>query len=381
MKTNNLTPQSIIKYVEEIIGGRLHAKQVESIANAAVGVIKAVDLKIHTIGHGLAAAFDKESKHAIKQIDRYLSNELIALEDFFESWISYHVGGLQDIVIAIDWTDFDQDQHATVTLHMICHHARAMPLVWKTVEKTTLKAHRNDYEDEVLQLLKDHLGDDVQVTVLADRGFADTKLMAYLTELGFQYVIRIKKSFHVTDPVGHDQLAKAWLDEGKKIKLSPAFITAQNVAVESFVAVRDPGMKQAWFLVSSLSVPAAKIIRLYAKRFTIEESYRDFKDDRFGMGLAATHIKKPQRRDRLLLAAAIANMLLTILGAAGEVLGFDRLLKANTVKTRTHSLFRQGVLYWGKLPTLRTDRKRALLTRFADLLSTHQLFAFHLDSA
>ncbi len=72
-------------------------------------------------------------------------------------------------------------------------------------------------------------------------------------------------------------------------------------------------------------------------------------------------------------------MLLTILGAAGEDLGHDRLLKANTVKKRTHSLFRQGVLYFGKLPNMRAERKIPLLNRFAELLSMHQLFAFQLS--
>lgn len=381
MKKNSLTPKSIIKYVEEIIGENLHAKQVESIANAAIGVIQAVDLKIHNIGHGLAAAFDKESKHAIKQIDRYLSNELIEMEEFFKSWITYQVGGLKEIVVAMDWTEFEKDKQSTITIHMISRHSRAMPLVWKSVEKETLKEKRNDYEDDVLRILKENIGEAVNVTVLADRGFADTKLMEYLKELHFGYVIRIKKNFHIHEHVGQDKLAKDWLEEGKKVKLSKALITAQEVEVESFVAVREPEMKQAWFLVSSLALPASKIMKLYAKRFTIEESYRDFKDDRFGMGLAATHIKKPKRRDRLLIAAAIANMLLTILGAAGEELGFDRLLKANTVKKRTHSLFRQGVLYFGKLPTMRSERKKALLNRFAELLSLHQLFAFHLHLA
>ena len=180
MKTNNFTPKSIIKYVEEIIGENLHAKQVESIANAAVGVIKAVDSKIHNIGHGLAAALDKESKHAIKQIDRYLSHELIDMEAFFESWITYQVGGLKEIVVAIDWTAFEQDKQSTITIHMMSRHSRAMPFVWKSVEKETLKEKRNDDEDDVLRLLKDHLGKDVTVTVLADRGCADTKLMEYL---------------------------------------------------------------------------------------------------------------------------------------------------------------------------------------------------------
>ena len=45
---------------------------------------------------------------------------------------------------------------------------------------------------------------------------------------------------------------------------------------------------------------------------------------------------------RLLVLSALSIALLTMLGAAGESLGYDRWLKANTVKRRTHSLFRQG---------------------------------------
>jgi hypothetical protein len=67
---------------------------------------------------------------------------------------------------------------------------------------------------------------------------------------------------------------------------------------------------------------------------------RDIKDLRFGMGLGVTRIGEPTRRDRLLLINAFAMVLLTMLGAAGESLGMDRLLKSNTSKIRTHSLFR-----------------------------------------
>jgi hypothetical protein len=52
------------------------------------------------------------------------------------------------------------------------------------------------------------------------------------------------------------------------------------------------------------------------------------------------HIRDTKRRDRMLLVSAMASVLLTLLGSAGESLGMDRLLKANTVKKRTHSLFR-----------------------------------------
>jgi hypothetical protein len=59
---------------------------------------------------------------------------------------------------------------------------------------------------------------------------------------------------------------------------------------------------------------------------------------------------------------------MTLLGAAGESLGFDWLLKANTVKYRTHSLFRQGCLYFGLIPKMPQARLRPLIRRFTELL-------------
>ena len=89
---------------------------------------------------------------------------------------------------------------------------------------------------------------------------------------------------------------------------------------------------------------------------------------RYGLGLSATHIGTPARRDRLLLIAALAQALLTLLGAAGESLGMDRLLKANTAKKRTHSLYRQGLHYYNAIPMMREEKLVPLVERFADLV-------------
>jgi hypothetical protein len=87
------------------------------------------------------------------------------------------------------------------------------------------------------------------------------------------------------------------------------------------------------------------------------------------MGLSATRIGEPTRRDRLLLINAFAMALLTLLGAAGESLGLDRLLKSNTSKTRTHSLFRQGCMLYDLIPTMPEHRLVPLVTRFAETLA------------
>src|SRR5450830_1753421 len=77
-----------------------------------------------------------------------------------------------------------------------------------------------------------------------------------------------------------------------------------------------------------------------------ESGFRDTKDLRFGMGMASIRVNSPERRDRLWLLNAFAIALLTLLGAAGEALGYDRHLKSNTSKKRTHSLFRQGAMLY-----------------------------------
>ena len=111
---------------------------------------------------------------------------------------------------------------------------------------------------------------------------------------------------------------------------------------------------------SDAETTSRAIINHYSRRWTIEPGFRDTKDLRFGMGLAAVRIGDPYRRDRMLLLNAVAIVLLTLLGAAGEALGMDRLLKSNTVKRRGHSLFRQGCLYYDAIPNMPESTLRPL---------------------
>ena len=72
---------------------------------------------------------------------------------------------------------------------------------------------------------------------------------------------------------------------------------------------------------------------------------------------------------------ALAIVLLTLLGAAGEDLGYDRYLKSNTTKRRTHSLFRQGCMLYDLIPTMPDVRLVPLIDRFAAMLTEVKLFA------
>ena len=115
-------------------------------------------------------------------------------------------------------------------------------------------------------------------------------------------------------------------------------------------------------------------MKLYGRRFTIEETFRDTKNLRFGLGLSATHIRSAARRDRMLLLAAIAHALLTLLGAAGEAAGLDRTLKSNTSAKRQLSLFNQGCQWYAKIPNMRDDRLAALMTAYDRIVRDHTVF-------
>jgi hypothetical protein len=322
------------------------------------------------IGKSLAQARGLLPKHAVKQVDRLLSNPRIEAWDVFATWVPEMVGPRTDIVVAMDWTDFDADGQATLALKLVTRHGRATPLIWLSVLKDELSNARNDYEDVCLRRLAEVLPDDVKVTILADRGFADTKLFGFLDELGFDYVIRLKGNTTVSAADGTTRPAAEWVGHGGRArKLRDAAVTAAQCPVGAIVCVHAKDMKEPWCLVTGTSAATApQIVTLYSKRWNVEPSFRDTKDLRFGLGLSSARISDPQRRDRLLLLNAFAVVLLTLLGAAGESLGMDRHLKSNTVKTRTHSLFRQGGMLYDLIPTMPEPRLKPLIERYAEIL-------------
>jgi hypothetical protein len=368
-----LAPRHILKFVDDLVGDDFHAKRVLSLANGVVGVIHAAALAVHFIGEGLAAATGTDPKHAIKQVDRLLSNPGISLEVFFARWVAFVVGPRQAIRVALDWTEFDRDGQVTIALYLLTRHGRATPLVWKTVRKSELKQRQGSYEDEVIEHLHRLLPEEVRVTLLADRGFGDQKRYAHLALLGWSYVIRFRENILVQSADGTSKPAADWVpSNGRPKLLRGAKVTDDHAEVPAVVCMKAAGMKEAWCLATNRTdLSASDVVKLYGRRFTIEETFRDQKDLRFGMGLSSTHIGDPVRRDRILMLAALAQGLLTLLGAASEAAGLDRYLKANTVKRRTHSLFRQGCYWYSALPNLREERLRPLMEAFGKIVADH----------
>lgn len=368
----------VAELVESAFSGELHKKLESSIVSSVVGIVEAGALGVSLIGHGLATAEGIDSKHAIKLVDRLLSNRNLQLEQLDLPWTRFILGDRREVVIALDWTEYAKDGHHTIAANVITSHGRASPLCWKTVKAAELTdGGRRDAEDILLLRLYAALPNDVDVTIVADRGFGDAALYDFLTRQKWNFVIRFREGIHVRTANSDVAVPASELvaPNGRARMFKNASITAQNHPIAAVVTMKAAGMQDAWCLATTRTdLTARQVVDMYGRRFSIEETFRDTKDPRFGLGLAAIRIKRTDRRDRLILLAALAQALLTLLGAASEATGLDRTLKANTVKRRTHSLFRQGCLWFKLLRNAKPERRDLLVEKFGEILSEHQVF-------
>ncbi len=307
--------EDVHQFVHGLLAGDLHARRVLSLVNATLGVITSASLAVSTIGQGLALARGLSTKHAIKQVDRLLSNHGIDVDAALRHWVRYVVAARTSINVALDWTDFDADRllsnhgidvdaalrhwvryvvaartsinvalhwtdfdadkQATIMLSLLTSHGRATPLMWLTVDTSILKNRRNEYEYQVLVRLAEALAADVKVCVVADRGFGDHKLYRVLTEeLHFDYVIRSRGNIKVSSAAGETRTAAAWVKPGGLTRvLRGATVTAERYQVGAAVCVRDKDMKQAWCLATSTDAETARTtIKLYGRRWGISRA-------------------------------------------------------------------------------------------------------------
>ena len=219
VKSGTVTADDISSYLNELLEGDEHAKRVRSLANATLGVITSASLAVHAIGQGLVHAQGLTPKHAVKQVDRLLSNQGIEVDRYFEYWVPHLVGDSTSVRVAMDWTEFPADGQATLSLSLLTGQGRSMPLLWRTVRVAELDNGRPAVEDALLCRLYDVMPGNVSVTIIADRWFGDCALLGLLErELGFGYVIRVRGNHYMTDSKGERRQAQEWVGAGGRAR-------------------------------------------------------------------------------------------------------------------------------------------------------------------
>src|SRR5215210_5073853 len=130
-------------FIDGLYAHDLHAKRVDALAGATLGVMTGASLAVAMIGQALAQARGLVTKHAVKQVDRLLSNAGIDVWDSFARWVPQQLAAQQDILVAVDWSDFRHGGQSTLVLSRVTGRGRArlshtsMP-AWRSSRSTCL---------------------------------------------------------------------------------------------------------------------------------------------------------------------------------------------------------------------------------------------------
>lgn len=79
---------------------------------------------------------------------------------------------------------------------------------------------------------------------------------------------------------------------------------------------------------------AKAVVAAYAQRMQIEETFRDLKSERFGLGFNASRSARKDRLSVLLLIACLASFVLRLIGEAGKARQLDLQFQSNTRRIR-----------------------------------------------
>jgi len=332
-----MSAQRIVAFLEVVFQG-FHKKRQQTLAVLVAALVTVGKVGVASLGRAVRSRV--AYKHKIKQVDRFLGNRKIHVSDWSAALLAMVVGERRSIRIAIDWTKVGP---WPVLVASVVIQRRGIPVYWATCDWRKMTRSQNAFEESFLTVLRTMIPKDVEVTLLFDRGFRRVSLARHLKKLGFHFVVRCCGDTHVEAEGWRGALCDLPLPRGRLRDMGLVRATVEHPEELRLVALFDHGQKDAWYLFSDLDLPARQIVHLYGRRFTIEEVFRDKKSTRYGWSLGEYRLKdRPDRLDRLILVIATTYFLVSLIGHHIERKGLDRLYKANTVKTRTHSAFQMG---------------------------------------
>jgi len=332
----------------------VHSVRAAAVMALVEGIVQGGRLSPATIGRALSGG--ALPKHSIKRVDRLLGNpKMVGDRVFFFKAIALRL--LRQCarpVVLVDWTQAGQHVALVAAVPI---GGRALPIY---VEVHRLKKLGNAaVEKRFLCTLKTIIPTECRSVIVSDAGFKGPFFQAVLDQ-GWDFLGRIRGTTKAVSSVGETISKEQFY---ARALVTPTDLGSFGLFVRQQIPCRlvlirkrrRPGpkrlppackeereMRQAaldpWLLATSLfDDDAASIVRLYARRMQIEETFRDTKNHRFGWSFGDVRLSTPQRTAVLLTLAALAFLVVTLVGMAAERRDDHRAYQANTAKRRVLS--------------------------------------------
>lgn len=344
-------------YCEEI-----HSNRLQAVMDVAVGLQKCQSLALSSMGRNLEGPI--AIKHKIKKVDRlenneYLHGELEKLYEGLSSYIFQYLSKEADTPIIIDLCYLKDNKDIQMLSAEVALKGRSLPLYREVFKAGELSGRAKGF----LEKLSPCLPTNSKVIIVMDAGFGEDWFSA-VESMGWNWLVRVRGVVQIRLTENSDWLKiEDFIDNiGQKAQHYPnAQIIKQYGRTCRIIAKREPlkntkekyrknpagfynagnksysrSKREPWILGTNLPIShnTTQVINFYKKRMQIEESFRDLKSHRFGIGGRYARTECINRWNVKMLLASIVQIIYWVIGVVAHSQNFQKYFQANTVKNK-----------------------------------------------
>lgn len=350
--------------IEENLVG-VHQRRLDSLWRAVVGLMRGGQLYLTGLGRALPGA--TSDKHRTKAVDRLLGNKQLHREilKFYRAMATWLLTRVTTPVIAVDWTG--AGPHHCELSAKLCSDGRALPLlslVFATHDFAYAGANR-----QFLRELATILPKGCKPILVTDAGFGLGWFDA-VAAYGWDYVGRVRGTIQLVFNGNQCNMKQLHRLAGSRAKdLGTVSLGITRTRSRRLILSQQPhlkgrkrlsrrgkrrrattdrmaskGAREPWVLATSLPSTARAVVKIYALRMQIEQSFRDRKSQRTGWGMRLANTRSIERMAVLMLIASLAELAAQLVGRAVAKTHASRGFQTNTVRSRrVHSFVFLGV--------------------------------------
>ena len=348
----------------------LHAKRIESLRRAVEALMLGGVLSLSALALSLNSP--ARYKHRLKSMDRLIGSQALHAKraDLYAELAKRWLTGINQVLVVVDWSDLTTDQRWHLLRASVVVEGRSLTL-YEEVHPQRRYGHPTVHRLFLCRLAR-ILPSGCRPIVMTDGGFHASwfKLVA---KRGWAFVGRLRgrdlvrkgegewnsiKSLHgLAQPVSRDLGCYQYVRSNPivvRLVLSQRPARGRHnlnlygrprsgrSSAKSARAAKEP-----WLLAASPKLNhlvADSIVRLYAQRMRIEQSFRDTKSLRVGQGLECARSRSRERWEMLRLIAHLGAFVQRLIGEAAKA----SQLELNFMATRRRAHAEISVLTLGR---------------------------------
>lgn len=250
--------------------------------------------------------------HRYQYISRVLGNSHIDADEVMQACAGeifrrqFDAG--ETIVPALDQSKVNEGHEALMVSVRI--RDRALPVNWRV--RQTKGSIGWSVQRDLLESIRSWLPRGAHILMTGDRFYATARLIGWCQEAGWGYRLRMKSNITLQHRGGE-------LMTGEIAELMPKGLVKAELhgtgILTNIGILHEEGHKEPWIIAMD-AAPSEYTVLDYGMRRSIEAMFSDFKTR--GFGITQSHIKKPDRLERLILVLAIAMYWAVSTGANEE---------------------------------------------------------------